>query len=70
MVIYSIRVAAHLNTRESSLAAKARDCKSPTKKHRRFESFFSHKVDKLNQNSIKQVDKFYHGKCLHFDWVY
>ena len=27
-----------LNTRESSLAAKAADCKSATKKHREFES--------------------------------
>ena len=67
MVIYSIRVAAHLNARESSLAAKARDCKSPTKKHRRFESFFSHEVDKLNQNSIKQVDKFYYEVCIRMD---
>ena len=67
MVIYSIRVAAHLNTRESSLAAKARDCKSPTKKHRRFESFFSHEVDKLNQNSTKQVDKFYYEMCIRMD---
>ena len=42
-----------LNTRESSLAAKAADCKSATKKHRRFESYLSHEVDKLNQKSIK-----------------
>ena len=33
--------------------AKVAVCKTVTKKHRRFESYLPHEVDRLNQNSTK-----------------
>lgn len=48
-------------TRESSLAAKAVDCKSTTKKHRRFESFLSHLVCFMTHHKFYNVTLQYGG---------